>query len=81
MIYMIPRTLDLVRKNSADRLLRPEFFEDRQSKVLGVTIRVLKPIIQYDGGEVEPGYNVGTRGNDVDAPFWPQDLMTENVKA
>jgi hypothetical protein len=71
----------MIREHSSDKLLRPEFFETRESKILGVIIRVPKPVINYDGGEVEPGFNVGTRGNGVDAPFWPDDLLTENIKA
>lgn len=79
MIYTIPKTLALLKKHSAEKLFQPEFFEDRENKFLGVRIRVLKPVIKYDGGEVKPGYHIGTRGNGVDAPFWPDDLLQENV--
>lgn len=80
MAYLLPRYLAMIQKNSADKLLRPDFFEDRESKALGVTVRTVKPIIRFDGGEVALKYNVGTRGNDVDAPRWPEDLMTEVVR-
>ena len=77
--YTLPRFIGMIQKNSVDKLFRPEHFEDRESKVLGVKIRTVSPIIQFDGGEVELKYNIGTRGNGVDQPRWPDDLMTEVV--
>jgi CoA-transferase family III len=78
--YTIPRLMGMIGKNSGAVVLRPEFFEDRKSGALGVDVRTVKPIIRFKGGEVELGYNVGTRGNGVDKPTWPEDLMTEIVK-
>lgn len=79
MLYTIPRFLSMIKENSSDTLLRSEFFEDRESKALGVTIRTVKPIISFESNDVTFRYNVGTRGNEVDAPFWPKDLTTEIV--
>lgn len=69
----------MIKTNVRDVLLRPEFFEVRHSGAIGQDIRAVKPIVQYPHGKVELKYNVGTRGNGVDQPRWPQDLMTEVV--
>ena len=31
------------------------------------------------GGGVEGGFNVGTRGNGIDKPVWPDNLRVEIV--
>ena len=72
--------MKMIMENSGDKLLDPKFFEDRESKALGLKIRTIKPIIQFDQGEVQLEYNVGTRGNGVDAEWWPDDLMTEVIQ-
>ena len=61
-------------------MYNPEFFEDRDSGALEVKIRTVRPIIKFENDEVELRYNVGTRGNGVDKPEWPEDLMTEIVR-
>lgn len=80
MTYTIPRVLDMIQKTSGDVIFNPKFFEDRDSKALGVKIRTVKPIIDFDGGEIVLGYNVGTRGNGKDQPRWPDDLTSEIVE-
>lgn len=80
MLYTLPRYYEMLRKNSADRVLNPEHFEIRDAKAIGTNVRTVKPILQYPGGEVNLCYNVSTRGNGVDATRWPEDLMTEVVK-
>jgi hypothetical protein len=72
--------MKMIAGNSKEAVLKPEFFEDRKSGALGVDVRTVKPILRFKGGEVELGYNVGTRGNGVDQPRWPEDLMTEVVR-
>lgn len=79
--YTIPRLLGMLAKNSKDKVLKEEYFEDRESKVLGVKIRSVKPILQMQKGTVKFGYNVGTRGNGIDQPRWPNDLSVEIVEA
>jgi hypothetical protein len=69
----------MLQKNSANVLFKPEFFEIRHSGAIGKDVRVVKPIVQYPDGKVELKYNVGTRGNGVDMPRWPEDLMSEVV--
>lgn len=78
MNYTIPRYMQMIKANS--NLFSPEFFEDRESKALGVAVRTVRPVIQFLGSELQLKYNVGTRGNGKDLPKWPDDLMTEVVK-
>jgi hypothetical protein len=77
--YTIPRLLQMLHENSASVLFNPEFFELRHSGAIGKDVRCVKPIVRYPDGEVELRYNVGVRGNGVDQPKWPVDLMTEVV--
>tara|TARA_R110002003_G_scaffold228_14_gene16690 strand:+ start:4974 stop:6449 length:1476 start_codon:yes stop_codon:yes gene_type:complete len=77
--YTLPRFLQMLQTNSNDILFKPEFFEVRHSGAIGKDVRGVKPIVQYPDGKVELRYNVGTRGNGVDQPRWPADLMTEVV--
>ena len=60
--YLLP---DLIGRLQAhkDILFRPEFFEKRESKAVGHTFVQVKPIAQFQDGEVELRYNVGTRTN------------------
>jgi hypothetical protein len=80
MAYTVPRYLAMIRQHSANKLLQPSFFEDRQSGILGIDIRTVKPIIQFQNSDVNLRYNVGTRGNGTDAPQWPEDLSVEIVR-
>ena len=76
----LPAYLDMLKKHAAETLLRPEFFERRTTKALNLEMQCVKPLVQYPTGTVELRYNVGTRGNGIDQPFWPSDPMTEIVK-
>ncbi|KAH4048462.1 hypothetical protein HBH49_159000 [Parastagonospora nodorum] len=79
MQYTLPRYLQMMRANASDVLFKPEFFEVRHSGAIGKDVKTVKPIVQYPDGKVELKFNVGTRGNGVDQPRWPEDLMTEVV--
>ncbi|XPS72553.1 hypothetical protein M3J09_004716 [Ascochyta lentis] len=79
MNYTLPRFLQMLKANAGDVVLKPDFFEKRHSGAIGKDILCIKPIVQYPAGKVELRYNVGTRGNGVDQPKWPADLMTEIV--
>ena len=68
----------MMKENSGAIAFNPKFFEEREAKAIDSTVRAVKPIVDY-GGEVKPGYNVGTRGNGKDAPKWPGDLTVEVV--
>ena len=60
-------------------LLQPSFFEQYRSEAVGVTISRVKPVARFKDDVVELKYNVGTRGNGVDRPVWPEDLTVEIV--
>jgi hypothetical protein len=80
MLYTIPRMLGMMAKNGKSPLRQSEFFEDRGAENLGINIRTVKPVLEFPGGEVELKFNVGTRGNGVDQPRWPDNLMTPIVQ-
>jgi hypothetical protein len=66
-------------KNSAAKLFKPNYFVEFPAKALGTTARIVAPVLKFPDGRVKLGFNVGTRGNGVDQPRWPEDLMTEVV--
>lgn len=69
----------LFKKHSADVLLNPSFFEERQSAAVGTTFIKVKPIARYRDESVQLTYNVGCRGNGHDEARWPDDLTVEVV--
>lgn len=72
--------LKLLRQYDDDQILfNPSFFQQYRSEAVGVTITKVKPVAQFKDNVVELKYNVGTRGNGVDKPFWPDDLTVEIV--
>jgi hypothetical protein len=77
--YTLPRFLQMLKTNASKKLLRPDFFHVRHSGAIQKDVKTVKPIVQYPYGGVELRYNIGTRGNGVDQPRWPEDLMTEVV--
>ncbi|KAJ5175114.1 CoA-transferase family III [Penicillium canariense] len=78
--HLLPSMLELLYRYDAATLLKPEFFEPRRSGAVGATFIQVKPIAQFEGGAVELKYNVGSRGNGIDKPVWPDDLTTEIVR-
>ena len=66
-------------KTSAAKLFRPDFFTQYHCKFLNKDIKIVAPILHFPGAEVRHGFNVGTRGNGVDAARWPDDLSGEVV--
>jgi hypothetical protein len=78
MRVVLPAYLRLLKENDPC-FPDGKWFVTRESKALGVEIRMLKPILGFPDGEVTLSYNVGTRGNGVDMPRWPKDLLTEIV--
>jgi hypothetical protein len=79
MCYTIPRYLRMLKPYSAGILFRPEFFELRHSSAIGKEVKCVGPVVRYPQGNVVLGFDVGTRGNRVDKPRWPKDLLTEIV--
>lgn len=80
MLYTIPRMMSLLSKNKKSAIRQTQFFEEREARNLGTMIRTVKPILEFPAGEVELGFQVGTRGNGVDQARWPEDLLTEVVR-
>jgi len=80
MRILLPAYLRLLKENKTNSGFPDEkWFLRKESRVLGVEIRMLKPVLGFPDGKVILDYNVGTRGNGVDAPRWPKDLLTEIV--
>ncbi|KXJ87105.1 CoA-transferase family III domain-containing protein [Microdochium bolleyi] len=79
MQYTLPATMQLIMKSSAARLLKPDHFTTYYAKSIGKPIKIVAPVLRFPGGEVEPGFQVGTRTNGVDEPYWPDDLLVETV--
>jgi hypothetical protein len=72
--------MKLLEEHDADTLFNPSFFEPRLSKAMDTTFIQVKPIARFENNAVELKYNVGTRGNGVDKPLWPEDLTVEIVQ-
>ena len=80
-VVTLPETLWRLRSGpGGKRIFKPEFFEDRRAPgILGEKkIRCVKPVAEW-GDVVKLGFNIGTRGNGIDAPYWPDDLMQERM--
>ena len=77
--YTLPHYIKMLYQNSSKTVMKPEFFEERDLKTIGKTLRVVKPVAQFTEEKVELGFNVGTRTNGVDKPRWPNDLSVEFV--
>lgn len=79
MNYTLPQYLKMLQTDKT--VLNPDFFEKRTSGALGgLPFRIPKPALRYPPGTLELRFNVGTRGNGLDAPYWPADLSTEVIK-
>ena len=77
-----PATMKRLKEGQGGkRLFKPEFFEDRSAPgILGEKkFRHVKSVTKWPVGTVEPGFRIGTRGNGVDAPRWPDDLTVEVI--
>ncbi|KAH7121505.1 putative L-carnitine dehydratase [Dactylonectria macrodidyma] len=79
MLFLLLAYMAMLKKASPS-LFGPSFFDTRQAAHLGCSIRTVKPVLQFPEGLVRPGFQVGTRGNAVDAPRWPRDLLVETVE-
>ncbi|KAK6358326.1 hypothetical protein TWF730_007672 [Orbilia blumenaviensis] len=79
MQVLLPAMMRLLYQYDKETLFKQQFFEPRRAENLGVTFVQVKPIAQFKDNAVELRYNVGTRGNGTDQPFWPKDLMVQIV--
>lgn len=78
MLAMLFKVMVLLKKNSPE-LFDDSHFEIRHPSHLNISYRTVKPVLQFPDGLVKPGFMVGTRGNGVDKPRWPEDLKTEVI--
>ncbi|KPM39360.1 hypothetical protein AK830_g7193 [Neonectria ditissima] len=78
MLFLLITYMAMLKKTSP-HLFASTHFETRHSSHLGCSMRTVKPVLQYPGGLVKPGFQIGTRGNGVDQPRWPSDLSVETV--
>lgn len=79
MSFTLPAMLASLKANSAKTLFNPDFFEKRKSGAVGGEFVVVRPVGRWSDESVKLEYNVGTRGNGVDAAKWPEDLGVEVV--
>ncbi|KAK2772124.1 putative alpha methylacyl-CoA racemase [Colletotrichum kahawae] len=79
MSYLLPSVMKLLREHDAATLFNPAFFQERHAEAINTTFSQVKPIAQFTAGDVQLGYQVGTRGNGVDCPRWPTSLSVEVV--
>ncbi|ESK89134.1 CAIB/BAIF family enzyme [Moniliophthora roreri MCA 2997] len=78
MLISMPVGFGLLMKNTPS-LFNPSFFETRDNKAIGASVKTVKPIVNFPDGAVKLRFNVGCRPNGVDQPRWPADLRTEIV--
>ncbi|KAK1255547.1 hypothetical protein MKX08_009542 [Trichoderma sp. CBMAI-0020] len=76
MLQLLFRIMPLLKERSG-YLFDPSYFETRPAPNLGVSLRTVKPVLQFPDGVVKPGFTIGTRGNGVDKAEWPADLKTQ----
>jgi hypothetical protein len=84
MTFTFPKVAHTLMTKSATELFRPNFFAEYNTimpngKESGKKIKAVAPVLRFPSGEVEPGFNIGTRTNGVDEPVWPDDLSTQVV--
>lgn len=72
--------LKLLHQFDENTLFQPSFFERYRSEAVDVTVVKVKPVARFKENVVELKYNVGTRGNGIDKPIWPDDLTVEIVR-
>ncbi|KAI1418338.1 CoA-transferase family III [Hypoxylon sp. FL1857] len=78
---MLPKLLTALYKFDSEILFQREFFAHFRSGALNTTFIQIRPIARFKDDAIELKYNVGTRGNGVDAPTWPADLRREIVSS
>lgn len=81
MQHLLPATMQAIMKSSGAKLFKPEHFTTNHVGSIGKDIKIVAPVLRFPGGEVEPGFQIGTRTNGIDEPYWPDDLSVENVTA
>ncbi|KAI0206207.1 CoA-transferase family III [Astrocystis sublimbata] len=78
MSYLLPAMMKLLSEYDSETLFNPTFFQQMKAEHLVTTFIRPKPIAQFSSG-LELKYHVGTRGNGIDIPVWPNDLTVEVI--
>lgn len=78
MLQLLFRIMPLLKERSG-YLFDPSYFETRTARNLGVSLRTVKPVLQFPDGVVKPGFTIGTRGNGVDKAQWPADMKIQVI--
>ncbi|KAK6086347.1 Succinyl-CoA-L-malate CoA-transferase beta subunit [Seiridium cupressi] len=79
MPYTLARVFAALKDKTGDKLFNPEFFTKYHPKHLGKDMVIVAPILTFPNREVEPRFDIGTRGNGVDEAKWPASLEVETV--
>jgi hypothetical protein len=77
---MLVMLFQVMQKLSEQGAFPSEFFENRWCANLNLYVRTVKPILQFANGVVKPGFRIGTRGNGVDKPQWPDNLSNQVIE-
>ncbi|KAI0846762.1 CoA-transferase family III [Daldinia vernicosa] len=80
MPHSLPAMLKLLNQHDSQVLFNPVFFQEQEAKNIGATFVQVKPVAQFADEAVDLGYHIGTRGNGVDEPVWPENLTVEVVR-
>lgn len=79
----LPRYIQLLKQYSS-HLFHTDFFEKRElldpfSDLF--ELYALKPVVKLNHRQhqIKLGFSIPTRGNGVDAPFWPEDLLLKQI--
>ena len=80
MQYLLPAMLKILHEYDEKALFKEEFFEHARSDVVGRTFVQVAPVARFKNEAVDLKYDIGVRGNGVDAPVWPKDLKVQVVK-
>lgn len=78
MLVMLFNVMGMLKETSPE-LFDPAYFEIRSCPNLGISIRTVRPVLQFVDGLIKPGFTVATRGNGVDQARWPTNLRIQAI--
>ncbi|KAI9299481.1 hypothetical protein BJ944DRAFT_245192 [Cunninghamella echinulata] len=81
MLYSLGIYTKLLQQHSP-QLWNPDFFEKRDilnGDQHNAQLYTIKPVVRFSNDQVTPGFDIPTRSNGSDAPFWPKDLNTKQI--
>ncbi|CAO3640530.1 unnamed protein product [Cunninghamella echinulata] len=83
MLYSL-RLYNNILQQHSPQLWNPDFFEKREilnGDQHNVKLYTIKPVVRFSNDQVTPQFDIPTRSNGSDAPFWPKDLNTKQIIA